>query len=104
VRNLLHNAVEAANAAPSRQPVIVRLRELDGGELELVVADRGPGVSPEVRERLFQPFATGRAEGVGLGLALTHRIVTLHGGRLVLRDRAGGGTEAVLSLPKSTVA
>jgi signal transduction histidine kinase len=56
-------------------------------------------VPAAVRERLFHPVATGRPDGVGLGLALTHRIATLHGGTVRLEDRAGGGTRAVLALP-----
>jgi signal transduction histidine kinase len=58
---------------------------------------------PEVRARLFHPFATGRRGGVGLGLSLAHRIVTLHGGRIRLEDRPGGGTRAVLFFPRDTI-
>ena len=52
-----------------------------------------------MRERLFQPFVTGRPDGVGLGLSLTHRIVTLHGGTVELEARSGGGTKVTLSFP-----
>ena len=55
-----------------------------------------------MRARLFHPFATGRRGGVGLGLSLAHRIVTLHGGRIRLEDRPGGGTRAVLFFPRDT--
>jgi signal transduction histidine kinase len=65
----------------------------------LTVDDRGCGVPEEIRERLFQPFATARPGGVGLGLALTRRIVTLHGGGLRLEDRPGGGTRATIAFP-----
>jgi signal transduction histidine kinase len=68
----------------------------------VAVADRGPGIPAELRERLFHPFATGRAGGVGLGLALAHRIVTLHGGRIRLDDREGGGTVARLFFSRDT--
>jgi signal transduction histidine kinase len=71
--------------------VEVLVEDLPEG-VEVTVADRGQGVPPEVRDRLFHPFASGRAGGVGLGLALSHRIVTLHGGRIRLDDRQGGGT------------
>jgi signal transduction histidine kinase len=69
----------------------------------LAIEDRGPGLSPEIRERLFHPFATSRRGGVGLGLALAHRIVTLHGGRIRLDDRPGGGTRALLFFPMDTI-
>jgi len=69
----------------------------------VAIEDRGRGLPAAVRERLFQPFATGRAGGVGLGLPLAHRIVALHGGRLRLEDRPGGGTRAVIAFPREAV-
>jgi signal transduction histidine kinase len=95
LRNVLHNAAQAEREAGRRGPVEVIVDELPGG-VEVTVADRGVGIPPELRDRLFHPFATGRAGGVGLGLALAHRIVTLHGGRIRLEDRQGGGTVARL--------
>jgi signal transduction histidine kinase len=91
LRNVLHNAAQAERDAGRRGPVEVLVEDLPAG-VEVTVADRGQGVPPEVRDRLFHPFASGRAGGVGLGLALSHRIVTLHGGRIRLDDRQGGGT------------
>jgi signal transduction histidine kinase len=101
-RNLLHNAAQASRESAAG-PVVEVSAAAGDGELEVTVADRGPGVPPEVRERLFQPFASGRPGGVGLGLALARRIVVLHGGRLELADREGGGTVARVSLPAGTV-
>jgi signal transduction histidine kinase len=101
LRNLLANAVQAEREAGRAGPVEVRVGDRPGG-VEVEVADRGPGVPAELRQRLFHPFATGRAGGVGLGLALTHRIVTLHGGRIRLDDREGGGTVARLFFPHDT--
>jgi signal transduction histidine kinase len=98
IRNLLHNAVEAEREGGGRGPVEVTLARGEAGA-ELTVDDRGPGVPAALRERLFHPFATGRASGVGLGLALAFRIAALHGGSLRLEDRPGGGTRAVLALP-----
>ena len=102
LRNLLHNAVQAEREAGREEPVEVSIHQQDGG-VELAVEDRGPGLPPEIRERLFHPFATGRRGGVGLGLALAHRIVVLHGGRIRLEDRPGGGTRALLSFPRDTI-
>ncbi len=98
VRNLLHNAAEAERRAGGSGPISVALRR--GPEaVSLVIEDRGPGIPEEVRQRLFRPFATGRADGVGLGLALARRIVDLHGGRLSLEARPLGGTRAVIEFP-----
>jgi signal transduction histidine kinase/type II secretory pathway pseudopilin PulG len=102
LRNLLHNAAQAQSEAGREGPIDVGIDPVDGG-VELAVEDRGPGVSEEIRERLFHPFATGRRGGVGLGLALAHRIVTLHGGRIRLEDRPGGGTRALLFFPADTI-
>ncbi len=104
VRNLLHNAIEAQRGAGTSLPVHARLRA-GQDDVELAIEDRGPGVPPEVRARLFHPFVSGRSGsgGVGLGLALAHRIVSLHGGTLRLEDRLDGGTRAVIHLPGKTV-
>jgi nitrogen fixation/metabolism regulation signal transduction histidine kinase len=98
IRNLLHNAAEAERQAGRRGPIELRI-ETRGGGTALSIADRGPGLPPEIRRNLFVPFTTGRAGGVGLGLALARRIVVLHGGRLSLDDRTDGGTLAVLFFP-----
>jgi len=102
VRNLLHNAAQAEREAGGSGPVELGIAQVPDG-VELAVEDRGPGLPPEMRERLFHPFATGRRGGVGLGLALAHRIVTLHGGRIRLEDRPGGGTRALLTFPHDTI-
>jgi signal transduction histidine kinase len=101
LRNVLHNAAQAEREAGRRGPVEVLVEDLPAG-VEVTVADRGQGVPPEVRDRLFHPFASGRAGGVGLGLALSHRIVTLHGGRIRLEDRQGGGTLVRLFFARDT--
>lgn len=102
VKNLLYNAAQAEREAGRSGPVEVGVAFRDDG-VEVAIEDRGPGLPPEVRARLFHPFATGRRGGVGLGLALTHRIVTLHGGRIRLEDRPGGGTRAELFFPRDTI-
>lgn len=101
LRNLLRNAVEAEGRAGVSGSVEVTLHRGPEG-LEVTVEDRGPGLPPEVRDRLFHPFVTGRPGGVGLGLAVSHRIATLHGGNLTLEDRPGGGTRARLLFPGDT--
>ncbi len=100
LRNLLHNAVQAEREAGGSRPVDIGVRAQEQPDgVEITVEDRGPGVRPDIRERLFHPFVTGRPGGVGLGLALAQRVVVLHGGRIRLEDREGGGTRAVLFFP-----
>jgi signal transduction histidine kinase len=102
LRNLLHNAAQAEKEAGRQGPVEISLGLQPEG-IEVAVEDRGPGLPDTIRERLFHPFATGRRGGVGLGLALAHRIVVLHGGRIRLEDRPGGGTRALLFFPSDTI-
>lgn len=103
LRNLLRNALEAQARTGATTPVELRCEWHDRA-FEIAVADRGGGIPPELQRRLFQPFATGQPGGVGLGLALAHRIVSLHGGRLTLDDRPGGGTVARISFPAEALA
>ncbi len=104
--NLVRNACEAMALVdgPRRLVVGLRSRELRDPERGIIphavfeIRDTGPGIPEEVRERMFNPFFTTRAEGTGLGLAIVHRIVDAHGGRL---DVSAGhpGTIMCLSLP-----
>jgi signal transduction histidine kinase len=97
VRNLVHNAVQAQQGIGVAEPVTVKIAVRDQ-EVDLWIEDRGPGLSSELGDRMFVPFASERPGGVGLGLALAHRIVALHGGSLHLDNRAGGGVSAKITL------
>jgi PAS domain S-box-containing protein len=92
--NLLMNARQASGSAA----IEVRASAKDG-RCEIAILDRGPGIPPDVREHLFEPFITTRAGGTGLGLPIARRLTQLQGGTLTLDDRPGGGTAAVLTLP-----
>lgn len=100
VDNLLANAARHAGGA-------VELRtSMLPGSVTLAVLDRGPGIPPEMVEHLKQPFtrrdaARSGSSGAGLGLAIADRVAALHGGRLELLARAGGGLEARVTLPGS---
>jgi signal transduction histidine kinase len=103
VSNIAANARDAMGGA-GRIHVSARTvtTEAEGERLELVLADEGPGVAPEVRERLFQPFATfGKKKGTGLGLAVARRFVEDHGGTLdLLPDTEGRkGARFRIALP-----
>lgn len=100
--NLLRNAAQAANDPGRERPgpgrVEVRLRSRSEG-VEVRIDDDGPGIDPGIRDRLFEPFATAREGGTGLGLAVSRAIVLSHGGRLTLETSPSGGARATLSLP-----
>jgi two-component system, NtrC family, nitrogen regulation sensor histidine kinase GlnL len=106
--NLVRNALDAVTARP--RPVVVfetavaplRLRSASGRTRPLArvsVLDNGPGIPDAMLQRLFTPFATSKPHGTGLGLAISRRIVDAHGGRIEVRNRAGGGAEANVYLP-----
>ncbi|MGH0037795.1 MAG: two-component system sensor histidine kinase NtrB [Myxococcota bacterium] len=71
------------------------------GVVEIAVADEGPGIAPEVQERMFEPFYTTKSQGTGLGLAMVHRIVESHGGVLLLESSAESGTTFRIQLPSA---
>ncbi len=107
--NLVRNAVEAmVGSGSARRELTVdagvrRIRGREGGAREmsvLSVRDTGPGVTAEVRSRMFNPFFTTRATGTGLGLAIVHRIVDAHGGRVVVKNHEDGGAVVEMLLPR----
>ncbi len=102
LRNLISNAMQAQ---PEGGEVHVSL-ELEADEVVARVSDAGPGISPELAGRVFDPFFTTRAQGTGLGLALVGNIAQLHGGRVdVSRAPAPlGGAEVTLRIPFRPVA
>ena len=94
VQALVVNAVEAS---PDGERVLVRLRSEEGGRMRLEIEDRGPGVAEDVRSRLFTPHVSTKSNGSGMGLFLAQRIAGFrYGGGVELLDRPGGGTLAKL--------
>ena len=94
VLNLLVNACQAQGEDGEVEVTVRR----SSGRAEVTVADRGRGLPPEVRERLFEPFVSTRGS-TGLGLAVCHGIAEDHRGRLTAEDRPGGGTVFRFELP-----
>jgi len=90
VLNLMRNAVEAMSASSVRE-LTVESRLLKEGWVEVQVCDTGAGLAPEVLERLFQPFMTTKAEGMGVGLSICRTIIEAHGGEISARNRPEGG-------------
>lgn len=95
--NLIQNALDAVRGKPAPR-VTVDVRR-SGDHARLVVRDNGPGFSSEVREHLFEPYLTTKADGTGLGLAIVQRIVVEHGGDIALADDGGPGAALVVDLP-----
>jgi signal transduction histidine kinase len=100
--NLLENALKYAAPGASveiaARPALVEGRTM----IEVAVADDGPGIPPEERERVFQAYVRGQGacpNGLGLGLALCRRIVEGHGGSITLGERPGGGCRFAFTLP-----
>lgn len=95
--NLLRNAVEAMTESPVRRITLTARRREN--RIDLLVADTGPGLTPEMHQNLFQPFGSGKGEGMGLGLSLSRTIVEAHGGQIWAEAPDGGGAVIVVSLP-----
>jgi signal transduction histidine kinase len=79
--------------------VEVGTRRLDDEGTEITVADRGPGLSEEIIEHLFEPFHTTKRDGMGLGLSICRTIVETHGGKLRHEPNPGGGAVFRMRLP-----
>lgn len=94
--NLLRNAVEAAGPA---SPIEVSVMPRAAGAVLVRVTDHGPGVPPEMRDRVFDPYVTTKSEGTGLGLALVRQTVETHGGKVRVSETPGGGATFEVTLP-----
>lgn len=103
VTNLIQNAQYAAEARAAREAgtpdVSVEVRQSGADKLLLVVRDNGAGLAPEMRARLFEPYATNKPGGTGLGLAIAQRIAIEHGGEIRYAEGAHGGATFSVELP-----
>jgi nitrogen fixation/metabolism regulation signal transduction histidine kinase len=95
IHNLLLNAIEASPDGAT----VEMLTGTGAGEGWVEIRDRGPGLKPDVRDKVFEPYVSTKNRGSGLGLSLVRDIATQHGGRVTLEDREGGGAVARLTLP-----
>jgi signal transduction histidine kinase len=106
--NLLTNAFEAMGGVGQVEIAAVALDGDDdagptehgtGPTIQITIRDNGPGIPPEVMDRIFSPFFTTKPQGSGLGLAIVRKIVDAHDGRIDVGERAGGGTVFRVWLP-----
>jgi two-component system sensor histidine kinase HydH len=96
LENLLRNAVQASNNG-----VVTASVALSGDVLVYTVRDDGPGFPDGALESIFEPFFTTKTRGVGLGLAMARRVVTMHGGDITAKNRPEGGAELRVSIPRA---
>lgn len=100
--NLTRNAIEAmAQIAPDRR-VLRIVAESSAGQVAVSVIDHGHGIPPDVAERLFSPFFSTKAEGMGMGLSICRTAIEFHGGTLTHTGNPGGGTIFTFTLPQQT--
>jgi two-component system sensor histidine kinase DctS len=103
--NLARNAMQAMAEARVAQPeLVIQVRATPATEagkrwLAFSVADRGPGIAEDVKQQLFTPFFTTKAEGMGLGLSLCRTVIEQHGSQLVFEDNVPRGTIFRFTLP-----
>ncbi len=98
--NLIDNAAEAmAEGAGDRRITVITREVPERQSLELIVADTGPGIPLEDRERIFDPYFSTRKGGAGLGLAIVSRIVAEHQGRIRVQENSPRGARFIIELP-----
>jgi len=79
--------------------IIAVTSTVERGHIQVKVSDSGPGVAPDVREMIFDPFYTTKNDSSGIGLSLSHRIITDHGGSLTVLTGELGGAEFRIEIP-----
>ena len=97
--NLIDNAAEAMENSSIRKLAIATRADLRGEIVEVTIADSGPGVSPEDKEKLFLPYFSTKERGTGLGLAIVSRIVAEHAGIIRVEENQPAGARFIIELP-----
>jgi signal transduction histidine kinase len=98
--NLMMNACQAMSGQEANhRTLVVRTASKDGGAVEVAVEDSGPGVAPELGDKIFEPFVTSRTDGMGMGLSICRSIIEAHGGQLGTTPNPGRGSTFRFVLP-----
>jgi signal transduction histidine kinase len=99
ILNFLRNARDAMKAAGHAGQIRVMAQRSAPGELQVSVLDQGPGIDPQLQNRMFEPFVTSKSAGIGIGLSICQSIVEAHGGRVCGFNHSEGGACFQLTLP-----
>jgi PAS domain S-box-containing protein len=98
VLNLLNNAAGAMQKKTIDRQIVVSSFAA-GHDIVLTVSDSGPGVDPAIRDKIFDPYFTTKSDGTGIGLSISHRIISDHGGSITVSDSELGGAEFRVKIP-----
>jgi len=100
ILNLFRNAIDSmAAAGVEHKRIVVEARRQGAADVRISITDNGPGIAAEMQERIFEPFVTTKARGMGIGLAISQAFVEAHGGHLRLVPSRGAGASFVFDLP-----
>jgi signal transduction histidine kinase len=91
--NLLHNAMHSVESLEDRanKVITIEIRQINDGEVQISVADRGPGIPADTVEEIFEPLYSTKPQGMGMGLAICRTIIAAHGGRIGYTPNPSGG-------------
>lgn len=103
VSNILDNACDAMKDGGRRiRRITLRIVDPEPGEVEVSIADTGPGITPDIVDRVFLPFVSGKREGMGMGLMFCQSVIEAHGGRIWIASNGPSGLELRFTLPVNT--
>jgi two-component system sensor kinase FixL len=102
ILNIVRNALEAMQDSANRRLVLTTRTLPKGNGVEIAISDTGPGISPEIAHKLFQPFVTTKPSGMGIGLSVCRDIVEAHDGAILAAANEEGGTTFRIVLPLQT--
>lgn len=98
VLNLITNAKEAMSGMDNNKKICIKSLEKNG-QVQIIIADSGPGIPDTLRKRVFDPFYTTKNDSTGIGLSICHRIITDHKGTLNIIENPGGGAAFLIEIP-----